>query len=214
MIKIEDLTIRFGEQLLVESLDLQVHQGKKVVITGKSGGGKSSLLKAIAGLIKPAKGRIHIDNQLLEASSVWQLRNRIGYVAQEPDLSTGTVRQAIQRPFSFKSNQHLKENLTEIEEYFKRFFLSASLLDKDIDSVSGGEKQRIALICALLLDREILLLDEVTSALDPDSRQAVIETLKGTNKTMLIVSHDESVNCIADEVISLNNSGLENGELR
>ncbi len=203
-IEIDDLTIRFGDRTVVERFSLHLATGDRVTLTGPSGSGKSTILRCILGFIPTTAGSIRIAGQPLTSDSVWQLRTHMAYVAQEPDLGQGTVRALLHQPFAYRANADRAGNLTRIPELCDRLALSPGLLDDEIGTLSGGEKQRVAIIAALLLERRLLLLDEPSSALDSDRRQAVIELLRTVNGlTVLAVAHDPSDFAIAERTVAL-----------
>ena len=164
---------------------------EKVVLAGASGSGKSSVLACLLGFLAPAAGRIAIQGEPLSAKSVWRLRRALALVQQEPDLGELGVEEWLREPLAFRANAALQGNFTRVPEWLARLRLSPAILRQKGPELSGGEKQRLALVSALLLDRPILLLDEPTSALDPDSRRAVYDCLAGLERqTLLMVSHD------------------------
>jgi len=198
----KDLDIRFGKQVVLHGFSLSLGPGEKALLTGPSGCGKSTVLRCFLGFVVPDAGLVSIEGATLTADTVWRLRQRVAYVGQEPDLGTGTTAQAIERPFHYRVNASLRHNLDRIAELFEQFHLSRDLLHKDIGSLSGGEKQRIALVSAILLDRRVFLLDEVTSALDRVSKQAVVDYFRGRqDATALIVAHDPEVFSFIPRVI-------------
>lgn len=193
---------------LFDGLSFSVQSGRRVCIQGRSGSGKSTLLKTLMGLVIPDAGHIRIDGQTLTGNSVWGLRARISCVSQEPDLGAGSAIDRIRRPFSYHANAHLKWNMQQVHDYFDILKLDRKLLTRDVAELSGGEKQRIAIMIALLLARPILLLDEPVSALDKESKAAFKQLLSDdTDRTVLFVSHDESLLEIADETINLDRRG-------
>lgn len=205
-IAIDSLTLRFGEQILFQDFSLSVPTGQKVQISGQSGRGKSSLLKSILGFIPLAGGQIRVEGHLLDGRSVWGIRRRIGYVAQEPQFAAGLVKELLRQPFTYAANCGLEYDQAMAKELFERFGLADNLLDKQITDLSGGEKQRAALVGALLLKRGIYLLDEATSALDADSKQAVIDYLRSRKDlTLVIVAHDTALAELADRTVALPN---------
>ncbi len=209
-IDIDRLSVQVGGQTILSDLSLRLARGRKATLVGPSGSGKSTLLLALLGFVAPTEGTIRIFGEELTASSVWRLRTRMAYVSQEPELGEGTVRQILNHPFTFKNNRHLKDNMERAPELMEKLYLPGHLLDKDITSLSGGEKQRVALISAMLLEREILLLDEASSALDQGAKQAVIDLLSSReNLTLLSVTHDREWIEAADDLIEL--SGMQQG---
>jgi len=208
-IKISNVTVRFGDKVPFRNFSLTVAVGERVVVTGESGLGKSTLLKCVLGFTVPESGEITVDGVSLTEETVWRIRRRMAYVPQEPELGEGTLRQWLEHPFSFKANAHLKGNLTRLPELLERVSLPGDLLDADVGTLSGGEKQRAALIAALLLDRKILLLDEPTSALDQKNSLAVVRLLRTLNGvTILGISHDAGFLELADRVIPFPAEGV------
>ena len=203
-IEISNISVGFGEKGLFRNLWLKVAEGERVVITGASGMGKSTLLRCILGFTVPESGEILVKGTPVTGETVWRLRTHMAYVPQEPELGEGTLRQWFEQPFSFKANTHLKGNLKRLPGLLQRLSLPTDLLDADLVTLSGGEKQRVALIAALLLEREILLMDEPTSALDKENSLAVVSLLRSQKGlTILSVSHDPHFLDLADRVIPL-----------
>ncbi|MCA1784492.1 MAG: ABC transporter ATP-binding protein, partial [Desulfobacteraceae bacterium] len=185
-------------------LSLSVSHGDKVTLTGPSGSGKSTVLRCILGLVMPDSGTITILGEPVTRHNIWQKRHHIAYVAQEPDLGTGSVKEVIETPFSYRSNASLRDNLARLPAIMERFNLPQTLLDKQISRLSGGEKQRIALTIAILLDRAIVLLDEASSALDTKNKQAVAAYFKqAENTTVLSVAHDTEWMEFATRVVGM-----------
>ncbi len=204
-LEIQNLDIVFDKKTVLHNFCLQVSQGEKVVLTGPSGCGKSTLLKTILGLVVPNKGTILVNSKELDRDSVWEIRSQIAYVIQEPEFPEGRVEEVLKHPFTYKANTELRENLSRIPALFARFNLSTDLLNKDTGTLSGGEKQRIALISALLLDRPIILLDEVASALDKANKQAVADFFQeAKDKTVISIAHDTSWFDFADRIVQVN----------
>lgn len=207
---VNNLTHSYDDQSLFENLSFHVRTGQKVCIGGPSGSGKSTLLKALMGFVVPTQGEIRIGSEPLTHSSVWGLRRRIAYVAQEPDLGEGIVIDRVRLPFDYHANAYLKWDRHKVSDYCQQFRLNEKLLHKEIRDLSGGEKQRIALMIALLLQRPILLLDEPVSALDKETRTAVkAELAADASRTVLFVSHESVLLEIADETINLNPMGVD-----
>lgn len=203
-LEIHNIEIGFDGKTVLQDFNLEVDQGEKVVLAGPSGCGKSTLLKAILGLVIPQQGSILINGKQLDRHSVWDIRCMIACVFQEPEFASETVEEALQHPFSYKANAGKRENLNLIPELFQHFNLSTDLLAKSTTTLSGGEKQRIALISALLLDRPIILLDEVVSALDKDNKQAVADFFQQTqDKTVISVAHDTSWFDFSDRIVQI-----------
>ena len=189
-----------------------MYAGDKVTLSGPSGSGKSTLLRCIIGFV-PFSGVIHLKGEPLNTHSIWRLRRQMAYVDQEPDLGSGRVRETLERPFSFKANHAIPFQPHEVDALFERFLLPSSLQSKEMKNLSGGEKQRVALIAALLLKRPLLLLDEAASALDANSKQQVREYLcDRPDITILSVSHDTRDFAFSNTVLSMET--LRKGKVR
>ncbi|MFZ9010971.1 MAG: ABC transporter ATP-binding protein [Anaerohalosphaeraceae bacterium] len=206
-ISINNLTLGYEGHTLFRGMSFEVKSGHKVCIDGPSGSGKSSLLRAMLGFVRPRAGSITIDTQPVNHKTVWSLRHCIGYVTQEPDLGSQSVLERIRQPFGYKANAHLEFNMDTLEAYLDQFKLPRILLSKQTTGLSGGEKQRIAIIIALLLDRDLLLLDEPTSALDKESKQVLRDLLANLHKTIVFISHEDVLLDIKDMTLQLQTAG-------
>ncbi len=190
-LEMKDVSIQFDGRPVLSGFSMCVQAGEKIALTGPSGAGKSTVLRCLMGLAVPVSGRIRICGETLDGRSVWTLRHRLGYVAQEPEMGCGTVGEFLRRPLEYHANAAIRDNLEKLPELLDRFGLSRDILHRDSGALSGGEKQRLAWIGALLLDRPILLLDEASSALDEASRDAAADLLRtAAGVTVLSVSHD------------------------
>ncbi len=203
-IGIDRLELKVSGSTLFSNLSLTLEPGEKALIKAPSGFGKSTLLRCLLGFVPISSGTVSIFGNELTSRSAWQLRSRMAYVDQEPDLGDNTVETVFSRPFSYKRNRHLQLNAGRITELMGRLDLSDSLRSKKTTTLSGGEKQRIALISALLLERDILLLDEPTSALDEETAFSVARLLGEMKElTILAISHDPSLTDTLDRTVDL-----------
>ncbi len=204
-IEIENLSVCFDTTVPVLcGFSLDMPCGEKVTLAGPSGSGKSTVLKCLLGLVSPSEGVLKILGRTLNGQTVWESRRSLAYVAQEPDLGPGTARDALERPFKYKANSGIHGNLERIPGLLDRFNLPQSLLEKEISTLSGGEKQRMALVSAILLDRGIILMDEASSALDKTNKQAVAGYFNGAKDlTVLSVSHDTEWMGFSSRVIEI-----------
>lgn len=212
-IQARGLTLSFDGRFLLRDFSLRIESGETVVLTGDSGCGKSSLLACLMGFLAPASGQVEIRGEALSAQTAWHLRRNMALVQQEPDLGEQTVREWIAEPFAFRGNRSRPMQETRLESLLERLRLPAAILAKPGLQLSGGEKQRVALVSALLLNRPILLLDEPVSALDEEARRAVYACLgELTDTTIVMVSHDPaSVAGLADRMIRLTPGGETHG---
>ncbi len=188
MIEFKNIHLSFNGKSVIKDFSLKINTGEKIVISGKSGCGKSSLLALVLGFVQPSSGQIYFEDKLLDENSVWAVRKRISYIDQSVSLGSGKVQRLFADILSLRANTALDFNTDELLTLFD---LSKDLLFKDIQELSGGEKQRIAIIIAILLKRDVFFLDEVTASLDTHLKERVADYfLNRTDNTCLIVSHD------------------------
>lgn len=191
ILELDHIRLTARGRVLLDGFSLSVERGARCTLTGPSGSGKTTLLRCILGFAEPAGGEIRVFGTPLEPRTVWTLRRKIAWVPQEPELGSGTALDAIVRPLRYRANRGLAARGRRIRELAAAFGLAEDVLDSPVARLSGGEKQRIALIAALVLDRPLLLLDEASSALDPESRAAVAAHLRSLgDTTILSVAHD------------------------
>ena len=190
MIKLININLKLRDQIIFNNLNFNLNKNKKILLRMPSGAGKSTLLKVIMGYIPIDNGEIIIDNDILDLSTIDKIRQNFAYVGQNIAFSEKSVEKYIDLIFSFERNKKIKVSKPILYEFLDRFELQRSILKKSPTLLSGGEKQRIAIILVLLLDRKVLLLDEVTSGLDHNLKIKVIEIIKDLNKTVIISSHD------------------------
>jgi putative ABC transport system ATP-binding protein len=212
MIFFENLTILIHQQTLLKAACLHIQPGEKTVLRGISGSGKSSLLKSAVGAIPIQDGRVRIDGVELSAETVFEIRTRVAFIGQEPVLGAERVHDALLMPFRFKAHRHNLPDKENIHQLLDRLHLSEEILDKPCARISGGEKQRIAIARALLLGKTIFLADEITSALDPESRAAVMDELFRPDITLLSVSHDPEWIARGNRVIEITDHQLVEAE--
>ncbi|MBN1517164.1 ATP-binding cassette domain-containing protein [Candidatus Sumerlaeota bacterium] len=183
---------------------MTVGHGEHVALNGPSGCGKTTLLRCVLGFATPDAGAIRVDGEALDARTVWELRQRIAYVPQSPEFGDGTVEEVLHRPFAYKANAALAANVSRAPELLKRLRLPDDAMSKQTGDLSGGEKQRLALVVALLLERKMLLLDEPTAALDGEAKAAALELLREqSDMAILSVSHDEALRKTAARVVNI-----------
>jgi len=191
MIKYKNIHLKFDNKLILKDFNLSIPPGGKVLITGKSGIGKTTLLRLVLGFVQPQKGEIFFNNSSLTMKTIREIRGQTAYVAQGLELGAGNVQEILEKLFTFKKNQHLKFDIKKTTEILTFLELEAAILQEQYESLSGGEKQRIAILATQLLQRKIFLLDEATSALDEDLKVKVVELfMSRPESTVLAVSHD------------------------
>lgn len=175
---------------ILKNITISINPGDYISVVGPSGSGKSTFLKLCCHLISPTEGTIIYKNKSIMEHSPMEVRQNIAYCFQTPYLFGETVMDNISFPYSVRG---IKTDLKKSEELLLLFNLDREYLNKDIKNLSGGEKQRIALIRTLMLEPEILLLDEATSALDVDNTLIVENLIKSLNQngmTIIWVTHN------------------------
>jgi phospholipid/cholesterol/gamma-HCH transport system ATP-binding protein len=211
-IRVRDLVVGFGDQIVLDGLSLDVRRGEIMGLVGASGGGKSVLLRTIIGLLPKRQGRIEIMGlELGEAmlQDTQSIGRRWGILFQQGALfSSLTVRQNVQ--FPMRENLIISERLLDelATAKLEMVGLEPDDGDKFPAELSGGMTKRVALARALALDPEIVFLDEPTSGLDPISAgefDALIRTLQKTfGLTVFMVTHDlDSLHTVCDRVAAL-----------
>lgn len=185
----------FGEQQVLNNIDLQVRSGEVVVILGPSGCGKSTLLRCLNGLESAHSGHLRLaGEELLAPRTDWcQVRQRVGMVFQSYHLfgHMSVLDNLLLGPLKVQKRER-REALAQAEALLAR----VGLLDKRDAyprQLSGGQQQRIAIVRSLCMNPEVMLFDEVTAALDPEMVKEVLEVIQGLARdgmTLLIVTHE------------------------
>lgn len=196
LLEIESLgfTYENAPSPVFRELDLVVAEGEFALVKGASGTGKSTLLRLICRLQAYEEGRILFKGLNVESYKPAELRRSITYVAQIPSMIDASVKENLLFPFSFAVNGEMtKPSDARLSEMLEQFYLQDIGLQQQARNLSVGQQQRIALMRALLLDPEILLLDEPTSALDAKSASMVFSIVEHLNtrqgKTIIMVTH-------------------------
>ena len=199
---------------ILQEVSVSVERGRTVAVVGESGSGKSTLARVITGLLPQRSGEIHFQSELLPSvlgqRSKQQLR-KIQMIYQLPDVALNPrqrVRDILGRPLNFYLGLRGKECERRIIELLEQIELSETYIDRLPDELSGGEKQRICIARALAAKPELIICDEVTSALDTIVAKAILDLLQRLQHelllTYLFISHDiDTVASIADQVVVL-----------
>jgi polar amino acid transport system ATP-binding protein len=209
-LEIKDLTSAYGDLKVLKGVNLGLSKGEVVALIGPSGSGKSTILRVLMGLTAPTGGQVLIDGAAVDyrnAGSVRAARDRMAIVFQQYNLfqNMDVLRNVTIAPVKIKGRPR-----REVEAEAQRLLAKVGLADKHHaypDELSGGQQQRVAIARALALRPEILLLDEVTSALDPELVNEVLDAIRGLaadGMTMLIVSHEMAfVREVASRVVMM-----------
>jgi putative ABC transport system ATP-binding protein len=190
-IEFRNISLNFDERMLFSKYSLKIRKNEKVLFNGPSGKGKTTLVKMLLGFIKPQSGEILVDGLTVSGHTINTIRRRIAYISQDADIPRGPVKEVFREVFGFTANRQLKFDEEVLHEWLERLSLPKDTAEKAVDSLSGGERQRLAFIMGILLDREIWILDEITTGLDQELKQKLVEIVLSYEKTVLIISHDE-----------------------
>ena len=193
---ISGLVARYNDTTVLDGIDLTIERGEIVSLIGPSGSGKSTLLRVITGLLRPVEGTVSLAGETInynDRRSLRRARDRLAIVFQQYNLfgNMNVLRNVMVAPVTIKRRDR-REVESEARALLEKVGL-ADKLDAFPDELSGGQQQRVAIARALCLRPEILLLDEVTSALDPERVGEVLDTIKllaAEHMTLLIVSHE------------------------
>ncbi|MBN1382400.1 MAG: ABC transporter ATP-binding protein [Deltaproteobacteria bacterium] len=211
MIELIDIHKSFKKNKVLNGLNLKIDSGLITVIIGRSGGGKSVLLKHIIGLLKPDRGRVLIDDTditRLNDRDLNTIRKKFGMLFQEAALfDSMTVKENV----AFPLREHAKMSEVEISRVVAEKLKSVGLTgieDKMPSELSGGMRKRVGLARAIALQPEIVLFDEPTTGLDPVMTEAInqliVDTQKNLNATCVVISHDlESIFKISHKIAML-----------
>ncbi len=209
LLAIKNLKKAYGEHIVLDGIDLTVDRGEVVVVIGPSGCGKSTLLRCVNALEDIQGGQVLLDGEPVRrgAKDISRLRQKIGMVFQSYDLfpHKNILENILLAPIKVQKRQR-----AEAEREALELLDRVGLKDRRDDyprQLSGGQKQRVAIVRALIMHPEILLLDEITAALDPEMVHEVLQVvlaLARSGSTMLIVTHEMAfARAIADRVIFL-----------
>ncbi|NLC41738.1 MAG: energy-coupling factor transporter ATPase [Erysipelothrix sp.] len=201
-----------GREDALKDISFTVEKGSYTTIIGHNGSGKSTIAKLLVGLLEKKRGSIKIDGVELSEENIYEIRDKIAIVFQNPDnqFIGSTVRDDI--AFGLENHNIEPSAMDNIINYFAKEVNMSDFLDHEPSKLSGGQKQRVALAGVLAINPEILIMDESTSMLDPKGKKEVNELVNDIHHrhgtTIISITHDiEEVNR-ADQVIVLNDGEL------
>jgi len=194
MINLINISKNYGDNQAVKSIDLSIETAQTTVLIGPSGCGKSTILRTVIGLISPDSGEVNIEGEMLSTGNLVFLRRKMGYVIQEgglfPNLRAEENVSLMANYLGWDKNS-IQKRIDELCELTK---FPKNALNRYPIQISGGQRQRLSLMRALMLDPDILLLDEPLGALDPLIRSELQQDLKNIfsalGKTVVMVTHD------------------------
>jgi polar amino acid transport system ATP-binding protein len=214
LLEIKDLQKSFGDTQILKGINLNVSQGEVVVILGPSGCGKSTLLRCINGLEQIQGGSIKLDGLgILGQDIEWtKVRQDVGMVFQNYELfgHMNVIDNILLGPLKAQ-----KRDRAEAEKVADALLKRVGLFDRKLDyprNLSGGQKQRIAIVRSLVMQPKVMLMDEITAALDPEMVREVLDVVLGLAQegmTMLIVTHEMGfAQKVADRIIFMDKGNI------
>ena len=216
MIEIKNLKFKYHQDQLSYILDdvsFHVKRGEWLSIVGHNGSGKSTTARLIDGLLVAESGQIIVDGQELTEDNVWDIRDKIGMVFQNPDnqFVGATVEDDVAFGLENKGVPY-EEMASRVQEALE-FVGMSEFKDREPARLSGGQKQRVAIAGIVAMRPSILILDEATSMLDPEGRQELIQSIKAIRKeygmTVLSITHDLDEVALSDRVLVLKKGKVE-----
>jgi peptide/nickel transport system ATP-binding protein len=224
ILKVQGVTASYtGTDNVLEDIDLTIRSGRTVALVGESGSGKSTLARVITGLLPPVKGRIVFKGQALAPALKSRRREelrRLQMIYQMPDTALNPrqkIRKIIGRPLQFYFRYNRQQQEQRILELLEQIELPTDYIDRYPTELSGGEKQRICIARALAAEPDLIICDEVTSALDQLVAEEILKLLLHLQRKLhvsyLFITHDlATVKAISDEiVVMLNGRIVEKG---
>jgi ABC-type bacteriocin/lantibiotic exporter with double-glycine peptidase domain len=217
VIDFQNVTYSYNGQLIFRDLNLHIEQGEKVGIIGPSGGGKSTIMKLLPLFLEPEAGRILLDGIDIQTVSLRELRQKIAWVSQAPQLFSGSILDNLYDGDAYRQidNEEVKNAVmvSNVAEFAVRLPLGInSPAGENGSSLSGGQRQRIAIARALIKNAPVLCLDEPTAALDTKSenyiRDSLLQMVQG--KTVVMVTHRKALLALMDTIYVLENGTLTN----
>ncbi len=191
ILEVKHLSFSVGEKEILKDISFKIQKGDFLTIKGPSGSGKSTLLKLLAAIMNPSTGEIIYKGKPLSEYEITDYRKEVSYSFQNAALFGTTVADNLMFPYEIRNEPFDRDRAIALLD---KVMLSKQYLDQKITELSGGEKQRVALIRNVLFTPEVLLLDEVTSALDAENRKVISDAILRLNRenniTVLWVTHN------------------------
>ena len=216
MIEIKNLKFKYNQDqtsYILDDVSFHVKPGEWLSIVGHNGSGRSTTARLIDGLLVAESGHIIVDGQELTEENVWDIRDKIGMVFQNPDnqFVGATVEDDV--AFGLENKGIPYEKMVSRVQEALEFVGMSEFKDREPARLSGGQKQRVAIAGIVAMRPSILILDEATSMLDPEGRQELIQSIKAIRKeysmTVLSITHDLDEVTMSDRVLVLKKGKVE-----
>ncbi len=207
-IEFQHMTFTRQDETILCNISGSFQEGTITALIGPSGSGKTTLLKMINGLLSPASGTITILNKRIESYNPIELRTIVGIALQDAPVIRGTVFENLALPYSLKGKTFTKQQATDYLHYVG---LDGSFIHRDASDLSGGQRQRLSLARTLVNEPKVLLLDEITSALDPTAASEIEQLIKKITYekrvTTVWITHNSKQALSMSDTIMLMDSG-------
>ncbi len=216
MVDIKNLSKAFDDNIVLEDVSMQISEGENVVVFGKSGTGKSVLLKCMVGLLEPDAGEIYIDGRSvlkIPIKELNEIRKYIGFLFQSAALyDSMSVRENLEFPLVRNFSFSAKEREEKVKRVLEKISLEEAI-DKMPSELSGGMKKRIGLARTIITEPKLILYDEPTTGLDPitskEISHLIIDLQEDLNVTSIVVTHDLScAKIVADRAVVLRDAKI------
>lgn len=206
--------VKYKDVLQIQNL--KIHSGKVTVIVGESGSGKSTLLRLLNRMVNPTEGEIFYNGKNIREINPVNLRRKVVMLPQNPIMFPGTIKDNLLIGFKFSEKPLVDDN--KLSEAMKIVKLDKKPDDK-VDKLSGGEKQRVALCRTMLLEPEVFLLDEPSSALDEGTEDIIIKNIIDyvveNKKTLVMVTHSIKIaEEYGENILEIGNGKVIRNEMR
>lgn len=206
-IEIKNLSFSYRKDVPVLSdVSLSIEKGEWVSVLGHNGSGKSTLSRLLMGLLKASSGEIIVGEITLNEETVYDVREKIGIVFQNPDNQFVGVTVEDDIAFGMENLQFDRQEMIDKIDLYASKVNMLPYLKKAPHMLSGGQKQRVAIAGILAMNTEIIIFDEATSMLDPKGRDSIMEYIKELNKegvTVITITHDMKEAVLSDKIVVL-----------
>ncbi|MCR0206287.1 energy-coupling factor transporter ATPase [[Clostridium] innocuum] len=205
-IRVEDLTFSYDKETnAVEHVSFTIDEGSYTTIIGHNGSGKSTIAKLLIGLLDKDQGHIYVDQEELTMDTLYDIRDKVGIVFQNPDNQFIGATVADDIAFGLENHQVETEKMQPIIERFAQKVKMTDYMQSEPTKLSGGQKQRVAIAGVLAMSPQIIIFDESTSMLDPQGKAEINELIqeihKESNITIISITHDIEEVSKSDHVI-------------
>lgn len=208
--ELKNVGFRAGDKQILNQINYSVKEGQIITISGPSGSGKSTLLKLMGMLLSPTSGEILYNGKNIMEYEPTEYRKEVSYFFQNAVLFDETVRDNLAFPAEIRDEEFDEDRALEGLETVQ---LARTYLDKPIKELSGGEKQRVALVRNLMYPPKVLLMDEVTSSLDKENREIIGQYIRQLNEegnvTILWITHNQDEIDESNDLITIVGGELE-----